>query len=135
MTVRSGPAATGEELRGDAFRFAGAGIVNTAVTYLIYQALLFVMPPPIAYSVTWIVGIAIVAVFYPSRVFRGGDMSGRARLLVVLVYGAGYVLGLATVTLLSARFGIPRLAILVALLVTTLFNFFAMRFVTRRKLP
>lgn len=133
MTTRQGSASSVEGFRGDAFRFFGAGIANTVVTYLLYQALLFVVSPPLAYTTTWIIGIVIVAAFYPSLVFRGGNASGRSRLFVIAVYGAGYLLGLATVTLLSALFGIPRLAIIAALIFTTLFDFFAMRFVTRRR--
>ncbi len=120
-------------LRGDALRFLGAGCLNTLITYVIYQILLFVLTPSLAYSCTWVIGILFVALFYPSKVFGRSNPSGRLKLLVAGVYAVSYLIGLATIMMLNAWYGIPRFSIIIALFLTTCFNFFVMRYVSGLK--
>jgi hypothetical protein len=121
-----------KDLVNDAGRFFGAGAINTILTLLIYQALLFGMSPVVAYSATWIIGLVFVALVYPTHVFKGGDPSKIAQILTVGVYIIGFGIGLATTKVFSRTLGMDRLAIFVTLIVTSLFNFFAMRLILRR---
>lgn len=122
---------TGQGLVGDLVRFLGAGVVNTTLTIIIYELLLFVMGAGVAYAITWLVGMAFVITVYPSHVFKGGNKSLRARILTMGVYVTGFFIGLGIITGLDYTFDAPRLAILAALVVTTAFNFLGMRLVSR----
>ncbi|WP_432807257.1 GtrA family protein [Microvirga terrae] len=116
---------------GDIGRFLGAGLVNTALTLVIYQVLLFWLPATVAYAGAWLVGLAFVALVYPSRVFKGGRTGNEARIATSVIYLLGFAIGLTTVKFLDTTFGAERLAIFGALLVTTIFNFALMRAVLR----
>lgn len=118
-------------LVSDAGRFLGAGTLNTAFTLIIYQVLLFWLSATASYAGAWLVGLVFVALVYPSHVFKGGRTGNRARLLTASVYLLSFVVGLATVEVLGAAFGVERLAIFGALLITTIFNFVLMRVVLR----
>lgn len=116
---------------GDARRFIGAGIFNTLLTLAIYQLLLFIVSPAIAYAAAWVVGVCIVALIYPSKVFKGGDATISARGLTAGIYVISFFLGVATVTFLDTVLGIERFAVFGALVVTTLINFVLMSIVLR----
>jgi hypothetical protein len=120
-------------LASDAGRFLGAGIVNTVLTLVAYQLLLFVFSATVAYAITWVLGIAFVALVYPSRVFQGGRNTPAARMMTVAVYVFSFGIGVAVIQLLTITFGMERIAILAALAVTTCFNFLAMRTVLRAR--
>ena len=64
---------------------------------------------------------------------RLGNPSGRLKLLVAGVYAVSYLIGLATIMMLNAWYGIPRFSIIIALFLTTCFNFFVMRYVSGLK--
>lgn len=115
----------------DAGRFLGAGLVNTALTLVIYQVLLFWLPATVAYAGAWLVGLAFVALVYPSHVFKGGRTGNEARVATSVIYLLGFVIGLATVKFLDTMFGAERLAVFGALLITTIFNFALMRIALR----
>jgi putative flippase GtrA len=121
----------GQGLVGDLVRFVGAGVVNTALTIIVYELLLFVMSAGVAYAMTWLVGMAFVMTVYPSHVFKGGNKSLRARILTMGVYVTGFFIGLGIITGLDYAFDVPRLAIIAALAATTAFNFLGMRLVSR----
>lgn len=118
-------------LLGQAARFGIAGAANTALTVLAYQALLLVLPATASYAIAWALGLLFVALVYPSKVFRARDVSLLLRAKVIGVYLVGFLLGLAIVAAIEARWEADRLAIFAALAVTTVFNFLAMRAVTR----
>jgi hypothetical protein len=118
-------------LVGDAKRFLGAGLTNTLITFAAYQLLLFVLPATASYAVTWIIGLAFVALVYPSYVFKGGDDSLSGRAYVVGVYIISFGIGVLTIYALDNAFGVKRISIVIALIATTVFNFLAMGAVLR----
>jgi uncharacterized membrane protein len=120
-----------EELVADAGRFFGAGVINTSLTVVVYELLLFAVSAPLAYAGAWILGLTFVAFVYPSHVFKGSDASKRGHLFAGGVYLISFGLGIAVTTVVSSVLASDRSAILVALVATTLFNFFAMRAVLR----
>jgi putative flippase GtrA len=123
------PAANG--FAGDAVRFIMAGAINTAISFAIYQAALFFVPPLVAYAISWIAGLAFLVVVYPERVFPGGRRTALDRVLLGLAYVAVFLVGVVTLNAISGIVP-PRLAILFVLVVTTLANFLASRTILRR---
>lgn len=111
-----------------ALRFLGAGAVNTGATLLIYQGLLFFIDPISAYTITWMIGLGFVVLFYPGAVFRTAA-TPLQRLMVAGIYGVGFAIGLIVLRLTILFLEGPRFAILMALVATTIFNFAAMRLV------
>lgn len=116
---------------GDAVRFLLAGGLNTLFTLFVYQLLLFVTGPTAAYAISWFCGLAIVIVFYPSRVFAGARTDLRARLGLAASYAAIFSLGVVALRVLAAVGIPPRLAILGVLAVTTIANFLIGRLILR----
>ncbi|WP_062228833.1 GtrA family protein [Aureimonas frigidaquae] len=122
----------GSRYSADAIRFLIAGLVNTGFTFLLYQALLFITQPTLAYACAWLAGIAFVAILYPNRVFVEGRTSLPDRLILALVYASVFIVGLGALYLVqSAGIG-ARTAILGVLIFTTGLNFFLSRTVLRR---
>ena len=74
-----------DHVGSDALRFLVAGGLNTALTTLVYFAGLLVASPGVSYTIAWLVGLAFVMIFYPDRVFVGGDTSPKARLMLGVV--------------------------------------------------
>jgi putative flippase GtrA len=119
-------------LSSDATRFLVAGLINTGLTLLVYQALLFVMTPALAYAGSWVAGLAYVALVYPDRVFKGGRRTTRDRLLVAASYCGVFLAGLGLLFLLEKTRVPPRLGIVAVILVTTILNFLSSRVILRR---
>lgn len=115
----------------DLVRFAGAGALNTGLTFVLFQMLVLFLDPEIAYSVTWIVGLVIVFLFYPEHVFKGGRTSTLSRILMIAVYIASYGIGLWVLMSLKALGIDPRLGIGATLIVTAGFSFLGSRLVSR----
>jgi putative flippase GtrA len=117
----------------DAVRFIAAGVVNTAISLAVYEIALFLMPPAPAYALSWCAGLAFLLVVYPSRVFPGG--SRRAVDLIVLAasYIVVFLVGLAVLAAVAKATAAPRLAIVAALITTTLLNFALSRAILRRR--
>ena len=115
----------------DGLRFVVAGAVNTLVTLAIYQLLLFVVPAWLAYTISWMCGLLLVMVLYPSRVFAGARRDIAARVWLGASYAAVFLLGLGTLRMLQAA-GVPaRLAIFAVLAVTTASNFILGRLILK----
>jgi putative flippase GtrA len=120
------------ELAGQAGRFGAVGAVNSALTYVLYVLLLFVMPYPAAYSLTFVVGLAFALVAnakltFASRITVGG--AGYFCLFYVLSYVLGLVLTVFFVEVFRVR---PSLAPLAAMPITVPANFFGSRLALRR---
>lgn len=119
-------------LRRDGARFLVAGLVNTGLTLLVYQLLLFALPPALAYAGAWGAGLVFVALIYPDRVFEGGRRDARSRLAVAASYVGVFLSGLVVLALLERAGLSPRLAILLVIVWTTLLNFMLSRMILRR---
>lgn len=113
-------------LFGEAGRFLIAGLFNTLLTLAVYQLLLMILPPRPAYAATWAIGLAFVAIVYPVRVFGAARPTRATRAGVVLVYAAGFLIGVLAIQP-AARLVGEQAGILPVLVLTTLFNFVAMR--------
>src|SRR5437868_5451334 len=74
-------------------RFLISGGTNTILTYLIYVGLVLVLPYPVAYTITTILGIFSSYILNARFVFRR-KLSLTVALQYPLVYVVQYVLGL-----------------------------------------
>src|SRR5258708_5613028 len=77
-------------------RFLGVGLLNTILTYLLYLALLLMLSYPVAYTVSFAVGIAFAAVANAGLVFRT-RLGLRSALRFTAVYFANYAAGMSIV--------------------------------------
>ena len=59
----------------DGIRFLIGGGLNTAISYLAYLFFLLFTSYQIAYALSWVVGLLIIVIFYPSKVFVGSQNS------------------------------------------------------------
>jgi putative flippase GtrA len=119
-------------MTADAVRFLVAGSVNTLLSLLVYQALLFVLSPAWSYAVAWAAGIIFPAVVYPHRVFPGGRRAMTDRLLLAMCYAGIFLAGLVLLQLFIALTAAPRVAIIGTLAVTTAISFLISRLILRR---
>jgi len=108
-------------------RFATVGIANTALSYVVYVALVHLdVPAPVAGAVAFAAGAVLGYVFNGRWTFSGSD-TGRQRLryLLVQLAGAGTT---SAVVWLATTVGVPRtVAYLVAVPPVTLTTFFLNR--------
>lgn len=118
---------------GDGVRFVVVGVLNMLLSTSLYQMFLFVMPPNIAYAITWVIGITFVAIVYPAVVFAGVRHSRRNSAVTVLIYLCGFLLGSTVIALAENSYPENRLSIFAALILTTIFNFVSMRFFLQRE--
>lgn len=109
-------------------RFLLAGGLNTAVTYLMYLALLWVTNYQISYAVAFVSGIAISYVL--GRVFVFKVHQGyRSVLMLPLVYLIQYLTGAAVVWAWVDLFDQhPMLAPAISILVTVPLTYFLSKF-------
>lgn len=115
----------------DGLRFVLAGALNTLITLGAYQFLLFVAPAWLAYTLSWLCGLLIVVVFYPSRVFAGARRDLAARASLAASYAAIFFLGLGTLRVLATVGIPPRISIFAVLAVTTASNFLLGRLILK----
>ena len=116
----------------EAVRFSGAGLINTLLTVTLYQCLLAIFSPALAYAASWLVGIALVGAFYPRAVFKHRNGGTRVIRAAITIYLASFLLGLMTVRVLHYGFQLERTAVLLALPVTLSVNFFGLKFYLNR---
>lgn len=107
----------------DASRFLLAGLANAVLTFAVYQALLFLMEPGLAYAGAWACGLLFVVTVYPSRVFPQGRTNRDAKIGMGLSYVAVLGIGIVTLEILERLSVPPRLAIVLVMMVTTVVNF------------
>ena len=112
-------------------RYLFAGSANTLSTMAVYQLLVTVFTPAVAYALAWLVGLLIVAVAYPKFVFRvtGGWARGGA---IAITYAAVFVVGLLLIKLLDSLTIHNRLSIFLVLAVTTTMSYFGSRLAIAR---
>lgn len=119
----------------DALRFLIAGGLNTALSYLVYLALLLVVNYQWAYALSWVFGLLLVILFYPSKVFVGSQNSFKKQIIVAGQYVLVFCLGLGLLSLLVDYLNVAAaLAAIITMGVTTGLNFLLMRLLYRHKL-
>ena len=88
-------------------RFLASGLINTGVTYAIYLALLSKAGYAIAYTVAYLIGIALSYLLSTRFVFRVNHSARRAVIFPV-VYLIQYLFGLTVLHASVAWLGIPE---------------------------
>lgn len=110
-------------------RFVVAGAANTGITYVLYLALLQIMPYEAAYSVTYLAGIVLGYLLNAHFVFKERPTSKSAT-MYPLAYVLNYMLGLSLLYTLVELVGAPReMAPLLVLLVSVPIMYLATKFV------
>lgn len=84
--------------RGRALRFLASGIVNTLVTYALYLVMLRFMSPRLAYTLVYVVGIALAYTLNRGFVFRT-HAGWRSALAMPMIYLLQYLVSLAVISL------------------------------------
>ena len=120
-------------LSADVVRFLTAGVVNSGLTILIYQGLLFAVSPGLAYSVAWICGLVLVALVYPDWVFKGGRRRWMDRAGIAASYVIVFLFGLLILHLAQAVGISARISVFVVVALTATLNFFVSRSILRRR--
>jgi putative flippase GtrA len=115
----------------DGLRFLVAGAANTTVTLAIFQLLLFLMPSWMAYTLSWLSGLLLVMIFYPSRVFAGARRDLTARVWLGASYAAVFLLGLGALRVLGMTGISARISIFAVLAITTAANFLLGRLILK----
>jgi putative flippase GtrA len=116
-------------------RFVASGVFNTLATYLVYLALLRVLPYHWSYTLAYAAGIVLAYALYRFFVFqRSGGRT--APLWVVGIHGVQYLLGLALVSLWCVGLDLPPpWAPAFALAFQVPLTFLASRWVFRDRAP
>jgi putative flippase GtrA len=120
---------------GRAIRFLVVGGANTLVTYLIFFLLGLIIPPWLAYTIAFAIGLAWTALASSSLVFRV-TFSWRRVLLFVVYYLAVFGLGQLVIRLIDP--GTPLELLItsaVVLVVTTPLTFIGGHFIFRPDAP
>lgn len=125
----------GGALRGQGLRFLLFGAFNTALTYLLYCALVFVMHPQVAYALVFALGIGLAWAGNTKFVFRQ-PMSRKVAAVYPLMYLAQYLLTAALIHVSTAWLLLgPRVALALALAITTPLSFIWNRALLARETP
>jgi putative flippase GtrA len=112
--------------------FLAVGLANLALTLLVYEALILVMPYWLAYTLSFAVGIAF-ALFANAGLVFGRPVSIASAVPFVLFYLVSYAAGLGIVVLLVEAIRIPAgLAPFGAIAILVPINFIGTRFVLER---
>lgn len=123
------------DLNYDALRFIFAGAINTALSYCLYWVLLGWVSYPVAYALSWVLGLLLVVVLYPSKVFVGSKNSLKKQLLLAVQYASVFCVGLGLLKVLVGYIHLPPAwAAVIVMGFTTVLNFVLMRLLYRHKL-
>lgn len=115
-------------------RFLVVGGSNTAITLVLFALLARVMPPWLAYTVVFALGLAYTTLLTGRFVF-GADNTRRSSGLFIGWYLAVYAVGLAVVqTLQALGVGSPDLLAVLTVVVTAPLNFLGGRWIFRDRL-
>lgn len=118
----------------DAARFVGIGAVNTVLTTLLYQALLFQVDHTSAFAIAWLSGLVLVSVAYPKIVFRSGPARPYRILANACYYALSFFVSLWVLRRLSLEIS-PRIAVFAMLGIVTPLNFVVSRQIFRLGQP
>lgn len=119
----------------DGIRFLIGGGLNTAISYLAYLFFLLFTSYQIAYALSWVVGLLIIVIFYPSKVFVGSQNSWKKTALLIGQYVLVFFCGLECLKALVVYAGVSeQVAALFTMAITTILNFLLMRLLYRSSL-
>ena len=104
-------------------RFLLFGALNTALTYLLYCALVFIMHPQFAYALVFALGIVLAWAGNSRFVFRQ-PLTRKVAAVYPFMYLAQYLLTAALIHAFTAWLSLgPRVALAIALSITTPLSF------------
>lgn len=122
-------------LTKDVFRFLIGGGLNTVITYLAYLFLLLFTNYQIAYALSWVIGLLIIVIFYPAKVFVGSQNSWKKIAILIGQYVLVFFCGLQCLKALVMYIALPeQVAALFTMGFTTVLNFLLMRLLYRNSL-
>jgi putative flippase GtrA len=108
-------------------RFLQVGVTNTVGTYLLYLALILILPYVIAYSITFVVGVLFSA-WLNARYSFTIRLTGRTLVRFVIIYVINFMLSMQLLIVCVEMMNIPQtIAPLAVLAVFTPINFFSSR--------
>jgi hypothetical protein len=122
---------TRTDIFADYGRFITAGVINTLLTFLVYQALLFALDAFFAYGLAWLFGFVFMICLYPSLAFPKSYRSKPRLIVLSLVYVTVFLTGSGVISSLIHTGISPRYAILITIVVTSTLNFFLTRLTLR----
>jgi putative flippase GtrA len=99
------PSEPKRSLKGQIWRFAASGAANSALTFILYEVLLLLMPYWLAFTLSFAAGIIFVAFVNANWVFGAKTVAARVKL--GCFYVLTYFVGLQTLTLLVTRLHVP----------------------------
>ncbi len=114
-------------ISSDARRFVIAGILNSLFSVGLYQLLMFIMSAIAAYTLTWIIGVVLVAMIYPNWVFSDVKQDFRNSIITVLVYVLGFLIGSTVIYLSDIIWFENRFSVFFALSLSATWNFILLR--------
>jgi putative flippase GtrA len=118
-------------IRHEAMRFLIAGVTNTSATYVIYLTLLPMLSYTAAYTIAYVIGIALAYALNTWFVFRV-PRNVRGMLLFPLVYIVQYLIGVGTLNIAAHAFGVPqKFALLPSLAVSIPVTYIISRYVLK----
>ncbi|WP_386067800.1 GtrA family protein [Tahibacter sp. UC22_41] len=118
-----------QALPAEAIRFLISGGLNTALTYVVYLALLPPAGYAVAYTVAYVAGIAL-AYFLSTRFVFRVEGSARRAAAFPLIYLVQYLFGLAVLHASVAWLSIPQqFAVLISIALSVPLTFLLSRFV------
>ena len=118
----------------DAARFVGIGAINTVLTTLLYQVLLFHLDHTSAFTIAWLSGLVLVSIAYPKIVFRSGPAGPYRILANACYYAFSFFVSLWVLRRLSLEIS-PRIAVFAMLGIVTPLNFVVSRQIFRLGQP
>lgn len=115
------------------WRYYQMGVLNTAFGLGMYALLVWLgMNMFVAQLVAHVLGVAFNYLTYSRHVFRD---AGPAKLRFVLSYAVNYLIGLATLALLSRVIASPYIAGFVSAVLVSFINYFALKLLVFRSRP
>lgn len=119
----------------DGLRFLIGGGLNTAISYLAYLFFLLFVSYQVAYALSWMLGLFIIVIFYPSKVFVGSQNSWKKTAVLIGQYVVVFFCGLQCLKVLVVYVNMSeQLAALFTMAFTTVLNFLLMRLLYRSTL-
>ncbi len=119
----------------DGLRFLIGGGFNTTISYFAYLLFLLFTHYQLAYALSWVVGLLIIVIFYPSKVFVGSQNSWKKTVLLIVQYILVFFCGLQCLKALVIYASVSeQVAALFTMALTTVLNFLLMRFLYRSTL-
>jgi putative flippase GtrA len=113
----------GNALSAQGMRFLVFGAINTALTYLLYCALVLVMHPQLAYALAFALGIVLAWAGNSKFVFRR-PLTRKTGAVYPFMYVAQYLLTAALIHAFTTWLSMgPRIALAIALVITTPLSF------------